>query len=397
MNGRSRGRLEARALACAALAATILLAGGQARAQENAGTGWLPWLGCWTEVGEAERVVCVQPTDGRVGAEVRTIRDGETVESETLRADGVRRDVVREGCEGSERADLSPDGHRVYLRFDYVCEGGVERRGTGLVAMVSPTEWIRVETTEVAGETAAEIRRFRAAADERQAAPDAEGTRGGRGMSVRTARAAASSAITVDDLIEASRELDAEAVRAWVAERGEPLDLDADELARLADRGVEEEIIDVAVAVSFPDEFVVDRDARGYDRRGYDPGAPATVRGGYGGGLARRSYRDPYLSSYYYSPFGHRFGRFGWWYGGNRSTVVIVRPRDDGRGDARAVRGKGYTRGAPESALERDPDLGVVEVPSGGAVTPSGATSGGSETTDRKAKPRGGSSSDDDG
>lgn len=395
MIGRSPGRLRAGGLAGVALTAALLLAGGQAQAQQAAGTGWLPWLGCWAEVGEGEQVVCVQPTGEAGGAEIRTIRDGEIVEKETLRADGVRRDASREGCEGSRRADFSPDGHRVYLRFDHVCEGGVERRGTGLIAMVSPTEWIRVETTEVAGATAAVIRRFRPASGERPGVPDADDVAEDRGMSLRTARAAAASAVTVDDLIEASRELDAEAVRAWIAERGEPMDLDAEGLARMADEGVDEEIVDVAVAVSFPDQFAVERDARGYDR------APAAGVGRYGGGLAGRGYRDPFLSSYsyYYSPFGYRFGRYGWWYGRHRSTVVVVTPRDDDGRGGRVVSGKGYTRGPPGSARGVDSKGGrSVDFPSGSKITPSGATSGGSSgSTGRKAKPRGESSSDDDG
>lgn len=388
MIGRRRPRT--RALLSAAAAAALLVVGGRAGAQETSDAGWLPWLGCWSEVGESGQLVCVRPTEDPDGAEIRTIRDGETVEVATHRADGVRREVAREGCEGYERAVFSSDGHRVYLQFDLVCDGGVDRRGTGLVAMVSPTEWIRVETSRVSGESAAEIRRFRPATGER----GADAGRQDRRTSLVTARRAAAT-LDVDDLIEASGEVDGETVRAVVAERGEPLDVDAESLARMADAGVEEETVDVAVAVSFPERFRVERDPRAYDG-----GAPAP--GGSAGWRADRGHRygHPLFSAY--APFWYRFGRPGWWYGRHRSTVIIVTPRDGEQdGGGRVVSGRGYTRGSSGSARDGNPVSDGIGAPPGnassrGAVTPSGATAGGSSgSTGRRAKPR--DSSDDDG
>ena len=43
----------------------------------------------------------------------------------TIRADGIDRQTSREGCDGWERTSFSDDGHRVYLRAEFVCEGDV--------------------------------------------------------------------------------------------------------------------------------------------------------------------------------------------------------------------------------------------------------------------------------
>lgn len=395
MTARGRIRTGIVGAAAAALAAALLLPTHGALAQEDVDARWLPWLGCWTEVGAGGELLCVRPASAGGGVELITVREGDVADSELLRADGVARETTREGCTGTERAEFSSDGHRVYLRSEFVCEGGVEREGTGLVAMVTPSEWIRVESVEVAGETGAVTRRYREAAGAAAEGAGLEDVTAGREMAVASARRAAASRPSVQDLVEASGRLDSEAVRTWVAERDRPLDVDAGKLARLADAGVPEEVIDVVVAVSFPEKFALDRDARGGDVGGAGP----AYRGRFGSPFHGRGYyyRDPFF--YGYSPFGYGFGRYGWWYGSHRPTVVVVTPRGDDGGGGRVVNERGYTRGAlgaDGGAAEPAAARGAGS-PSRGSVTPSGATSGGSGSTGRKAKPREGGSSGDDG
>lgn len=387
------------AAATAMLAGALLLPAGDAAAQQ-ADARWLPWLGCWTEVGASGELLCVRPAPDAPGVELVSVRDGEVVGSETLRADGVAREESRAGCTGSERAAFSSDGQRIYLRSEFVCEGGVERQGTGIVAMVSPAEWIRVETTEVAGETAAVTRRFRAAPPSAAREAGFGDVTAGREMAVDAARQAAAARPSVDDLIEAGERVDAEAVRTWVAERGEPLAVDAENLARLADAGVSETVIDVVVAVSFPERFAVDRDARGEQAvaaagRAY-PARDGTRFHG------RRYWRDPFYRDpfhYGYRPFGFGFGAQPWWYGTRSPTVVVVTPRPDDDG-GRVVNGRGYTQDAPSAGSRpRSGRRPAVSPPaargSDGSVTPAGTRSGGSSSTGRKAKPRDDGGDDD--
>jgi hypothetical protein len=382
--------------AASVLAAALLLPvdGARAQAQDGVDARWLPWLGCWTETGGGEELLCIRPASGAAGAggiELVAVREGEVAETSRLRADGVARETTREGCTGTERAAFSSDGHRVYLRSDFVCEGEVDREGTGLIAMVSPSEWIRVETVEVAGETAAVTRRYGEATAAATEGTGLEDATAGREMAVRSARRAAASRPSVEDLVEASEQVDPEAVRTWVAEQDRPLEVDAVKLARLADAGVPEEVIDVVVAVSFPERFALDRDARGRRTGGAGP----AYRGRFGSPYGGRGtfYRDPFF--YGYTPFGYGYGRYGWWYGSHRPTVVIVTPRGDDGGGGRVVNGRGYTRG--NSSAPQPADVRGAGTPSRGSVTPSGATSGGSGSTGRKAKPREGGSSGDGG
>lgn len=383
-------------------AALVALPARDATGQEDADSRWLAWLGCWTEVGTAEaddggQLLCVRSAAD--GVELLTVRGGTIVEARTLRADGEARETEREGCTGTERAEFSSDGHRIFLRSDYICEGGVERSDTGILAFVSPTEWIRVETVAVSGESAAVTRRFRVAPTARVEGTGLEDIAAGRSMAVRAARMDAASRLTADDVIEASETVDTEAVRAWVAERDEPLRVDADRLVRMAEAGVSDEVIDVVVAVSFPDHFTVDRDVPG------DRARRRAARGPYGGhGYRGRGYGyyDPIYDPYFYSPFYYGYySRFGYGYPFGhlgRPTVIVVSPRaDDGGG--RVVSGQGYRRGPATSgsgtARDPNPSIRRIEQPSDGRVTPRGMSGGGSSgSTGRTAKPREGSSDD---
>lgn len=102
---------------------------------------WLPWLGCWeaSEGGTEIPMLCVRPLPDRQGVELTTWSEGETISTEAIYTDGEVRDADREGCQGMEEAWFSEGGSRVYLKSQYVCEGG--RRGGPRAFWPSPTPW----------------------------------------------------------------------------------------------------------------------------------------------------------------------------------------------------------------------------------------------------------------
>lgn len=417
-----------------ALALGLLLSGwavtGPVAAQDvAAGTdpGWLPWLGCWEVVdgqatgpdGAPPPLLCVRPAAGGPGVELVPVSEGRVSAAEPLRADGRRRDLARDGCEGWERGAFSEDGHRVYLRSEHVCPGGVERVATGVLAWVSPYEWMEVRTVEVRGTPQTWVRRYRVASSEDVEAAGVGYLAGEPSMAVESGRMAAAAALRVDDVVEASGHLHPDAAGAWLAEQGDPLDLDAEALVRMDDAGVPGSVIDVAVAVSYPDRFVVDRSgsveeqAPAADRgRAYRRGRRPARGYGIGGWYARPYPYRPYrLYGSYFSPWGYSpWGYTGYGYGfGYRPSVVYVSPRTDAGG--RVVNGRGYTRGSGSSRPAARPESGRSPAPapsagrgggsgSGGAVSPSGGyRGGGSSGSDggRKARPRGGSGHEEGG
>jgi hypothetical protein len=392
-------------LAALAVAAGALLLPGGVSAHEG-DARWLPWVGCWepTSAEAGDALMCFRP-DGE-GVELLTVTGGEVTSSEALRADGLARERSAEGCSGSDVVAFSDDGRRIFMTSDQVCEGGVQRSASGIISMVSPTAWIDVKSVDVEGERLAMVQLYRLVEGEALEASGLAGLTAGREMAVRTARVAAASTPTAAQVVEASARVDELAVQAWLAEAADPFSLSAGLLERLADAGVPPTTIDVMVAVSYPDRFVLDREARlsaAPPARGVDRGRDA--RDAYG--MYRGSRSPFYWDPFFMSAYGYRYGYLGYGGGygapgygyypyggwlGYRPTIVVVEPESSQRG--RVVNGQGYTRGrtggaSPSGVSYPTGRSGTVGAPSRGSTGSAGASTATPPPT-RKAKPRGG-------
>lgn len=392
-------------LAGVTLAGALLLVGAlpSSVAAQDVDSRWLAWLGCWesSDGGEEVPMLCVQPLDGEAGVKLTTWADGELISTEAIYSDGLPREANREGCVGEEDARFSEDGRRIYLKSDYVCEGGVRRGATGLMAFANPMEWLDIKVIAVASERVPLVLRYRLARADRVAATGMEQVVAPRAMSVKAARIAASARLGPEDLIEATGKVDGKALEALIVERGDPFAVDAGMLIRLADAGVQEEVIDLAVAVSYPEKFAVGSGVPEELRA--ERAAYGMPMGAYGYG-ARWSFWNPYYyDPFFYSPYGYGYSpyyyNYGWYSGYYRPTYVVVQPRPPGDGvteHGRVVNGRGYSRGGTGGG-SGSTSPSTRSAPSGrasgssGAVTSSGTRSGGSSSsTGRTAKRRGG-------
>lgn len=383
----------ARIVSGAVVLAALVAGPAELPAQDAAGMSWLAWSGCWVELDAPPDtpMTCIVP--GQDGAALLTVAGDGEVERRQLGGDGSERPVESGGCVGVEAAEFSADGTRVYTRSRLTCEGGTERTTRGLMAMVSPDEWVRIRALRVGDGSASWVQRYRPAPPSRVTAAglaqELDALTRDRGMAIETARMAASARPSVDDIIEAHGRTDAEAVRAWIAEQGQPIELDADRLIRMADAGVSEAVIDVAIAVSYPERFDVARqpesrrDARlGYDHLAYVDSYRCS---------SRYSYYDPFFYGYrgYYDSsrcgYGYRSRGHGFGYGYG-PTIVVVRPSGDrGESTVRAVKGTGYTGTGPSVGTAR-PATRSVGAPSRATSSPAKSSRG----SKGKAKSKGG-------
>lgn len=382
----SRGLL----IAANALLISLALTPGLT-AQDRDGR-WSPWFGCWEPVtrNAEPALLCVRPAGA--GVDVSEVVAGEVLSSQNLRADGQSYDIVAQGCEGTRRAEFSTDGKRLFTSTRQACDGDVMRGSTGLMAMVTANEWIDVQAQEDDGRSISWVRRYVRVSMRRAQEAGFGDLHADRGLGARRARSAAAATVDVDDVSEAIRAIDAEAVRSWIAELDDPFELDGRSLIRLADSGVPPSVIDVMVAVSYPDRFALRRD-------GDIEKLAATEGPGRLGGPRRYPvpvYIDPYnYPGYYGSPgyYGRGFGGGGY-YGGGRyygGGVVVVAPRSDPSPDARVVKGKGYSRGTSRgNSSPSGPSGPSVREPESGNDRPSSSGESSKPAQGRKAKPRGG-------
>ena len=368
---------------------------------------WLAFTGCWTPLdqdAEERPTLCVVPGEDRFSAEFVTVRDGDVVSREVARADGRPVDASQEGCEGTTTWRFSRDGHRVYHRSEHVCDGTVTRRGSGMMVMLNPTEWMDVSAVEVEGEVTPWVRRYRMAGIMATQAAGYAGLGSDREMAIRAARMYSTTSPTIAAIIEAGQTLHAETVQAWLVESEPDLNVNAEQLIRIADAGVDPDVIDVVVAVANPHRFQLreedrgdrliaqrDRDRDRLSRRvRTDPWYYSPFGFGYYDGYGPYGYGySPYRYGYYPYSYGRGYGMgygYGGYYGmGYRPVVVQVSERPaEQRG--RLVRGLGYIRGGDRG---RSTAVGS----DGGGMWSGGSRSGGSSVGASSGGYRGGSGS----
>jgi hypothetical protein len=309
-------------------------------------------VGCWELTLESinhddERpddvFVCLDPTADNLGVGITTWAEGTVVFSETLVADGGRRETKRAGCRGWQSTEWSGDGHRLFMYSDTTCENDIHRAISGVSFLTPGATWVDIQLISSGLHRELVIRRYRPA---RREATEEAGEELSEGVAARTARKIASRDFAIEDIIEAARKVDTEVVEAALVENEARFDLDSEKLIALADSRVAAELIDLMVALSFPEQFEVK--SRG-----------ASGGGMSGGGFGISDYEllsdasNPYAYWYpfLYAPFGYYsygYSRYGGYYLLTPSDNVAA--ADSG---GRVVSGRGYTRVWPKEAIPR--------------------------------------------
>jgi hypothetical protein len=403
-------RLGFRLALASTLALPALLPAPLAAQGAAADPHWLPWVGCWQTVGNGDAPVygtpnssvCVVPAS-RAGVEVLTLTDGAVTARDRIEATDAPRPSSEEGCEGTELIQWSNDGHRLFRTTDQRCTGNIERKVSGLLAILPSGEWLNAQSVTVAGNTSMRVLRYRPVTD--LSGFPAEVTRGlqGQRLAIEAARGSAAATPTTRDIVETSNRLGDDVAGAWLIERGQGFAVDADKLVALADAGVPSSVIDVMIALSYPDRFAIDHASGETEMRPDEDGRRGRV------GMRSEWGYDP-IYGYGYPPYRYGYGYgYGWGWGGGgyyngyydgyygRPVVII---RDPGSGSSgsrgRAVNGKGYTRSG-DSGSARTPSRPTTTRSSGdsgssssGGARSSGGSSGSGTSTGRTAKPRDG-------
>ena len=314
---------------------------------------WLPWLGCWQLVEEtgalaeapddrgpfADRVVvCLTPRTGEAdeGIEVTTVADGEPVLVETLLADGVQHQIEETACTGWRHHRWSRDGARLFTLAELDCGDADIRRASGVGLMTGATTWLDIELVATGERGVVTVRRYRRASDRTTADAGATALPADLRDRVRAAaRLASTSELSIEDVIEAHQAIEPAVVEAMLIETRAAFVLDRHALIELDDSGVSTGVIDLVVALAFPDQFVVNRSV-------------GRTTSSYGGGGGFANAFSPYGFNswypYYASPFGYYYGWSPYrslYYSGPAASYVIG--QDPGT-TGRAYSGRGYAR-----------------------------------------------------
>lgn len=379
-----------------ALASAVLLFPVVSNAQQPTDPKWNAWLGCWELVLENARdatthpspsrrtlqqsrdtsrpQVCVEPSGS--GVTLTTRVGNQSTIQQTVIADGMEHPITDAECRGTQRAEWSSDGRKLYSRADLACSiDKGNRRVSGFSMLGANGTWTDIQAVDVSGQQTVRVRSYRRAAETKQI---------GRGLTQATP-------LTLDDVKEASAKVSPRALEAALVETGSSFDLSSKDLLSLQAAKVPDSVTDLIVALSYPDRFVVERTSRA-DLVSSAPlvDDPFFLGWAFGYPWAYGFYSPFYgpYSPYFYSPF---YSYLPWYYpgypgggyvivdgGGTGGGGVPVRPSGAGR----VVDGLGYTRVRPRDAEPTPRSSGGVSsesVPSsGGSSSSSGGGSGGS-------------------
>ncbi|MDP6607980.1 MAG: hypothetical protein QF463_02840 [Vicinamibacterales bacterium] len=392
---------------------------------------WLPWMGCWqldtdvdplgdADAGERSVVTCLRPADDGA-VEMAAFAGGAPAFSRSIRADAYRYPIEEPACRGWHVYRWATAAPRLYSRAELRCEDGASRTISGMSVVALDGGWLDIQFVGAGEPSALTIRRYRRASDLAAAAAGAPSLP--PALAARTLAAAAQPTTwTVEDVVEASTFVEGPVLEAAIYETGDEFDLDADALVALDDAGVSDDVIDLMVALTYPDRFDL------------EPQPTRDVARDYG--IVESRYQSDRfdrveLYSHYAAPFGHYYawtpydhlylwgpvpygyssihvsygwgprwrygygGYYGGYYGGNygggygnrtyRGTRPGVGPRP-GRGNASVVSPRGYTR-RPAVPTTR-PGGGAPPTERSRTMASPSPARGGTSGGVRRAKPR---------
>lgn len=379
---------------------------------------WAGWAGCWrAEAAAAGDLLCVVPEGGSV--RLVNVADGKVTGESRLHADGASRPVSEGGCEGTEVTQWSADGQRVFTRVELTCGTSIPRRVSSIYSMLSPREWVNVQSIGAGDQATARTIRYTLVDPSEAPAEIAAALATPHMLARETIRQAATAALDIEDLREALRLVDARAVEALLLVRNQSFNVDAKTLVALHRDGIASTVIDALVAVSHPERFAIVNELEPLNVANLASAEFRPVGGMAGMNLARMCsawdrgfstgldsfyaddlcYGSSYLSYLGMSRYGSsRYGYSQPW--GYRPIIVIRNPGTDPNLEGQqkpSVTRNGYRGGSDRTGTARPRTNTTPANWTGDASRSTGTTSGSatgnssngsSSDTGRTARPR---------
>jgi hypothetical protein len=354
---------------------------------------WSAWLGCWQPTGTDAQpgvLVCLLPGQDEQSVRMLTIAGNTVREETTIRPDGVARPAAEGGCTGAETATWSSDRRRVFIRTELEC-GSIDRTATSVMAFVASNEFIDAQAVTVEKQHTGRAVRYRLVPAGQVPPMIAAQLGAERALLTETARLNAFVPLDVDDVIEAAGKVAPPAVAALLAARNHGFPLDAAALLRLERAGVAKSVMNVMIALTYPERFnVTDRTVVAQEESAQDAWQ-SCIQDYY------RDWRYDMSCGRYYAPsyfdyYGYR-SRYGYGFGGyynpwySTPVVVVVRGEDE-LVPGEVIKGQGYTSGTtratgsarPRSASGTSSSSGIERSSGSIGSSSSGSSSSGSSS-----------------
>jgi hypothetical protein len=397
------------AVVVAACLTSAMRAEAQTPANDNR---WQPWLGCWSataprfvDLDAQPQQVCVVPVAGTSAVDVVTVTGSKIVSRERIDPNGEHRPGERDGCAGWDSARWSADMRRVYLQSEYICTGGVTRKTTGLMAAAANGDWLDIVGVGLRDKVGVRVLRHRASPPLSTLPPEIASA------VARDSREPVALKVLLPigdaEIIDASKHVSGAVIEAWLAENRQKFTMNAARLVKLANAGVEDRVMDMLVALSYPKAFAIKPSPTMMGELATGGGGGETDFVGASPFLAAGSILDacdPYyhgLSLYGWdgcSPYGFYGSRYGFgpydyyggggWYVAGGGGGIIVAPAPTPQTHGQVVNGRGYSIGGGDSGSTASSGSSGSSSSGSSGSSGGGGSSSSSSGGDRTAVPR---------
>jgi len=320
-------------------------------------TRWLPWIGSWSMVSSTinmsensitdEYFLNVSPRDDGNSVSMKGYRDQTVISEEKVTADGLRHPLTADGCTGWSMYSWSETGKRLLLNSESRCQDDLPHIVSGMSIIDDTGEWLEIRLLKIGEEKVITISRYGNLDDDQAIAVGINAT------DPVFSRISAGTGFSINEIIELSSKVEPEVLEAALVELHKSFPINSKQLARLADSEVPSQIVDLMVALSFPERFTVEKTTVSMAQK-------TAAQESYP--VFRPPYRYwPYEHPFYYSWYwdSHFYSPYDYWHLGWNTWPSWYYPyriyphywggtyeRDTGR----LVEGSGYTRINPVDA-----------------------------------------------
>jgi hypothetical protein len=312
---------------------------------------------------EGEYLLKISPGNRETAVTVQAFQDETLLFEDTIVADGAYQSLEDEECSGWTRYSWSDTGKRLLFESESSCTGELPREISGISVIDDRGRWLDIQLLRDQNERIMTIRRYSPVDDAEDFA----------GLGIRAARRAypsSGASFSIDEIIELSNRVASEVLEVAVMELYRPFNINSKTLVRLADAGVPTPVVDLMVALSFPEKFYVERDTIYMAEKSHSTSS----------GPGRGYYYTPYMyhsyHPWYWAPYSHPYYWYSYWgvwpcYG----CYPGPPPEGGQRTSGRLVAGQGYTRVNPRDSSTAQP-RNYATPPSGRASRSYGSSGG---------------------
>lgn len=339
----------------------------------------LPWIGSWrllsseanTDQNEMvqEFLLTISPGDSENSLTMKGYRDGKLSADEKIIVDGLRHQTTDDKCTGWYQYSWSENGRRLLFSSESNCPGDPPHKISGMSIFDEKGRWLDIQLLHNGEDIVTNIRKYRNV-DNDSVTPGANALN-----RISSARGASGRSFSIEEIVELSGKVEPELLEAALLETGKPLPINSKKVVELADQKVPSRVIDLMVAISFPDKFKIHGRAISLGReteilqQRYFPGTYHYCSDNY-------MYFPWHWAPYVCMPYGYSYlgwdTGYGWYY-----PLWTWPPyyTDGGGGSGRAehgrlINGQGYTRSSAGSS----PRHAVpIHAPSGQSYQPGAA------------------------